>query len=137
MNSHAARIAARRFRVVAATILALALSCGTAWALGGGHGGGFGGGGHFGGGVGGGFGGGGHYGSNLGGGHPGGFRGPTFSPGDHGFARFGRYPYLHHGPAIFPYVYVPYGGYDPYAPGEPYYALCDRYSPNYNPQYCY
>jgi hypothetical protein len=145
MNSNTAGIASRRPRVVASAILALALSCGTAWALGGGRGGGFGGGvgggfgggGHPGGGVGGGFGGGGHYGGNLGGGYPGGFRGPTFSPGDHGFARFGRYPYLHHGPAIFPYVYVPYGGYDPYAPGEPYYALCDRYSRYYNPQYCY
>src|SRR5262245_1539576 len=83
MNSHAARIAARRFRVVAAVILAFALSWGTAWAVGGGHaggfgGGGFGGGGHIGGGFDGGFGHpggggeGGHYGGNLGTGRPGG-----------------------------------------------------------------
>ena len=151
MNSNTAGIASRRPRVVAAAILALALSCGTAWALGGGHGGGFGGGGHAGSGFGGGFGGGGHFGGGLGGGGhydggaggrlgappAGGFRGPVFPPGDRGFARFGHYPYLNHGPAIRPYYYLPYGGYGFYEPGEPYYALCDRYSSYYNPQYCY
>jgi hypothetical protein len=158
MDSHAARITARRFRGVAAAILALALSCGTAWALGGGHaggfgGGGFGGGGHIGGGFGGGHpgggfgggvghpgggGGGGHYGGDLGAGNPGGFHGPTYLPGNRGFAGYGRYPYyLNHRHVILPYVYVPYGGYDPYEPGVPYYALCDQYSAYYDPRYCY
>jgi len=151
MNSHAAGIAARRFRVVAAVILALALSCGTAWAVGGGHAGGFGGGGFGGGGhVGGGFGGG-HPGGGFGGGfghpgggvgdggagRPGGFHGPTYFHGGRGFGDYGHYPYLNHRHAILPYVYVPYGGYDPYYPGVPYYALCDQYSAYYDPRYCY
>ena len=38
---------------------------------------------------------------------------------------------------MFPYVYEPYYGYDPYYPGYAYDAYCDAYSPLYNPQYCF
>jgi hypothetical protein len=111
MNSNTAGIRSRRSLAALAGLLMLALVSGPAWGMGGGHGGGHAGGGHF------------------GGGH---FGGPR---GGHAFSHFGHERFR--GPAIFPYVYVPYGGYDPYYPGFPYYSYyCDPYSPYYNPMHC-